>query len=514
MGKQLPSSVQDYIEIVSWRRWWLLMPILIFSVGTFFGSLFLPRSYKSEATIIVEPQKVPSNYVQPTMSVNVADRLTAIRQEILSRTRLRKIIAEFNIYRSNKGAIPTDEQVEMMRRDISVELVNTQSSGDRVKDVAALKIAYTGPEPGMVQKVTRKLTSLFIEEHLKDREQQAEGTTDFLDDQMTKMRQFLQEQEKRIQSFKSAHAGELPEQQMAGFQMLTQMQGLLQANSEALSRAQQQQKYLEAMVESMRFITLPQQTKSTLQLQYENKVAELISAEQRYRANFPDVVRIRLELKAIQEKLEAEPAKGRTDGNGPEQTKIQIEGLKEEIINRTQRQAKIEADMQRIQVRISALPRVEQQLAELMRDYETSRATYQALLAKRNSSSIAAEMERRAEGEQFRILDPPSYPEKPFKPNLLQINLLGIMAGVFVGCALTLLVELTDQSLQRDKDIAAVVGAPMLASVPWVLSTRAYSRKRFHRFMLAIGSSLGVLVIMAAGYLLRSSIMSGFGWRI
>jgi len=513
MGKQLPSNVQDYLEIVSWRRWWLVLPVLIISVGTFFGSLFLPRSYKSEATIIVEPQKVPANYVQPTNSVNVADRLSAIRQEILSRTRLRKIITEFNIYRTKKGAIASDGQVEMMRRDIAVELVNPPG-GERNKDVAALKISFSGPEPALVQKVTRKLTSLFIEEHLKDREQQAEGTTDFLDDQLSRLRQSLQEQETRIQAFKSSHAGELPEQQVAGLQMLSQLQGLLQANSDALSRAQQQEKYLEAMLASMRLMQSPQQMKSTLQLQYEAKNAELISAEQRYRANFPDVARLRLELKALQENLEVESGKNGDDGANPAQMRVQIQGTKEEISRRMARQTQIENDMQRIQVHISNLPRVEQQFAELMRDYETSRATYQTLLTKRNSSSIAAEMERRAEGEQFRILDPPTYPEKPYKPNLLQINLLGLLAGVFVGISLTLIVEVTDQTLQRDKDIAAVVGVPMLASVPWVLSNKEHARRRVQHLILASTGGLALVLFLTATYLLRSSIMSGFGWHI
>ena len=147
----------------------------------------------------------------------------------MSRSRLRKIILEFNLYGSANGKMPGDEVVELMRRDISVEVVTNQLTTDRTKSVAAFKIAYSGPNPILVQKVTRNLASLFIEENLKDREQESEGTTDFLDDQMERLRQSLQEQEKRIQTFKSQHAGELPEQQVPSLQMLGQLQGVLQS---------------------------------------------------------------------------------------------------------------------------------------------------------------------------------------------------------------------------------------------------------------------------------------------
>lgn len=517
MGKRAPASIQDYIEIISWRKWWLALPILLISVGTFFGSLFLPRAYRSEAIIIVEPQKLPSNYVQSTVSVNVADRLEAIRQEILSRSRLRKVISDFDIYHSKKGNAVTDEQVETIRKDISVDLVNNPAD-DRNKSVTALKIAYSGSDPVLVQQVTRELTSLFIEENLRAREQESEGTTDFLDDQLEKMRVSLQEQEKQIEAFKLAHAGELPEEQMASLQLLGQLQGLLQSNSDAITRAQEQEKYLRSVLESMKLTQTPQSMKSALQLQYDGKNADLISAEQKYRPNHPDMIRLRMELKAIKEQLDAEKAKNgnKADNIGatPEVINAQIEGLTTEVAKRTVRQAQIEKDIQNIQMHVAALPRVEQQLADLTRDYQTSRSSYETLLAKRNNSSIAAEMERRAEGEQFRILDPASFPGKPYRPNLAQINLLGVLVGVFTGCALTFLLEMNDNTLRSEKDVAAVLAVPMLASVPWVLSSEQHSRKRIRRWMLIGAAFVAAGTIMVAAYCLRSSITSGFGWRL
>ena len=514
--KRTPSSLQDYIEIAGRRMWWLLLPMVLISTVVFFGSLWLPRSYRSEATVMIEPQKVPSNYVQPTISEDVTDRLQAIRQEILSRARLRKIIAEFNLYNSAKGKMAGDEVVELMRRDISVEVVTNQLNTDRAKSVAAFKIAYSGPNPVLVQKVTRNLASLFIEENLKDREQESEGTTDFLEGQMEKVRQSLQEQEKRIQTFKSAHAGELPEQQMPSLQMLGQLQSVVQANSDAITRAQQQRSYMASVLESMKMISTPQSMKSSMQLQYDSKNAELLNAEQKYKPNHPDILRLKAEMAALKVETDSDKSKNLGDGHGqatPDQIQVEIDGLDKEVLKRTARQSQLEREIQKLQGRMSALPQVEQQLAELSRDYDTSRTSYQALLPKRNNSSVAAEMERRAQGEQFRILDPASYPEKPSKPNLLQIDILGLLVGVFVGCGLAMLVEMTDSALHSERDLKHSTSAPVLASLPYVLDAKEKSHAIKRRWFIATATFASFFVAVLLAYVERSAIATGFGWR-
>jgi polysaccharide chain length determinant protein (PEP-CTERM system associated) len=514
--KRAASSVQDYVDIARRRIWWLVLPIALVTITAFFGSLRLPRTYVSEATIMIEPQKVPSNYVQPTISEDVGDRLQAIRQEILSRSRLRKIITEFNLYNSFNGSMAGDEVIEMMRRDISVEVVTNQLNTDRSKSVAAFKIGYSGRNPVLVQKVTRNLASLFIEENLKDREQESEGTTDFLDDQLEKLRTSLQDQEKRIQTFKTAHAGELPEQQVPTLQMLGQMQSVLQANSDAITRAQQQRSYMASVLESMNMINTPQSMKSALQLEYDNKTSELLAAEQKYNPTHPDIRRLKAEIAAVKEKMDSEKGKNWGDGRSqatPDQIQVELDGLDKEIVKRSARQSQLEANIQKLQTQMGALPRVEQQLAELSRDYDTSRTSYQALLAKRNNSSVAAEMERRAQGEQFRILDPASYPDKPSKPNLLQLDILGLLVGVFTGCGLAMLVEMSDNTLHSERDFTQVIPVPVLANLPFLLDPHEKRRSSIRRWMIAAGTCVSFLGVMLLAYFQRSAIATGFGWR-
>jgi polysaccharide chain length determinant protein (PEP-CTERM system associated) len=469
--------------------------------------------------VLIEPQKVPANYVQSTVTEDVNDRLQAIRQEILSRARLRRIITEFNLYDFAKSKNSGDEIVEMMRRDISVEPVVSQLNTDKSsKKLTAFRISYSGPNPGLAQKVTRNLASLFIEENLKDREQESEGTTDFLDAELEKIRQSLQEQENHIEAFKSAHAGELPEQQMPSLQMLGQLQSVLQGNSDAITRAQQQKAYMSSVLESMQMLTTPQSMKSMIQLQYDAKTAELLAAQQKYRSNHPDVVRLKAELAALKKQIDAEQPTGwGGDGHSqatPDQIRVELAELDKEIAKRTARQTQLEAQIQQLQMHMSALPRVEQQLAELTRDYDTSRTSYQALLAKRNNSSVAAEMERRAQGEQFRMLDPASYPEKPYKPDLMQINALGLLGGFFFGCALAILREMSDSSLRSEHDLSFCTNAPVLALISKVPDQHELRRTLQRRLLIVAASCITIALMVFLAYLQRSSIATGFGWRL
>jgi len=513
--KKTPTGLQDYLDIARRRVWWLVLPSVLITLGVFFGSLKLPRVYESEATIMIEPQKVPSNYVQPTISVDITDRIQNIRQEILSLTRLRKIISDLGLYDSVPGKTVPDEVVEQMRKDISVDVVPSLMGTDRTRSVTAFRIAYVGANPVLTQKVTRNLASLFVEENLKNREQESEGTTDFLDGQLEKMRQSLQEQEKRLETFKAAHAGELPEQQSSGFQMIGQMQTVLQSNADAITRVQQQKAYLSSVLEGIRMNQTPQNMKSALQIQLDMKSAELLHAEQKYQPNHPDIRKLNSEIAALKSEVEAEKSSS-VDGKSlatADQVQVQMAELDKEIALRTKRQSELERNIQEMQSRIGRLPQVEQQLAELTRDYQTSKASYDTMLGKRDNSSVAAEMERRAQGEQFRILDPASFPDKPLKPNLLQIDILGLLAGLFGSLGLALVAELADNTMNTDRDLAHCSGLPVLACLSYVRDEGELRRAKLRRGLISAATLATVLVTVFLVYMQCGAIATGFGWK-
>jgi succinoglycan biosynthesis transport protein ExoP len=244
MQRRTPTDISDYLEILE-RRWPLLaIPLVIAFFLTLIVGSKLPKYYVSETVVMLDPQKVPLDVVK-SGSMDLSQRLQLINQQILSRTQLQKIIDTFALYKDVRGT--QDEIIERMRKDITLEIVRDRRIQD--DNVTAFRIAYTARSPELAQQVTRQLGSLYIEENLKVREQIAEGTHEFIDEELQKAREELQKQEQAMAKFKSAHMGALPQQETSNLQLIAQYQALLQSNTEALARAQQSKQYLQSLLE-------------------------------------------------------------------------------------------------------------------------------------------------------------------------------------------------------------------------------------------------------------------------
>src|SRR4030095_9709561 len=89
---------EDFVRIAARHKWAIILPFVIISVATVVVAHYLPNRYRSETVILVVPQQVPESYVRSTVTSRIEDRLQSISQQILSRTRLEKIIQDFNLY--------------------------------------------------------------------------------------------------------------------------------------------------------------------------------------------------------------------------------------------------------------------------------------------------------------------------------------------------------------------------------------------------------------------------------
>src|SRR5947199_759735 len=237
-------TIKDYIAIGRRRLWWLIVPLVLGWALVLSAAWFVPPRYRSETVIIVEQQKVPEQYVLSNVAADLQQRLQSMTQQILSRTRLLGIIENLHLYGEGDKRIDPDVLVQQMRRDIKIDLV--QAPG-RPWELSAFKISYSAPNPALAQQVTGKLSSLFIEENLRNRQQLAENTTKFLEIQLEQARKNLADQEERLSDFKSRYLGELPEQLQTNIQILSGLQARLQAANEGLDKANQQKLYLESL---------------------------------------------------------------------------------------------------------------------------------------------------------------------------------------------------------------------------------------------------------------------------
>ena len=479
MPRRPISSPLEYLQIAR-RRWiWIVVPTVVISGLVVAGARKLPKMYQSEALILVEPQKVPADFVKPTVSGDVSQRLESIEEQILSRTQLGQIIQKYGLYRDS-GLTP-DGEVARMQDDIAVTPIINPAQRDA--QVTAFKITYQGGDPVLAQQVTSDLSALFISENLKARAQQAQGTEAFIDSRLSDADQQLQTVATQLRELKSSYMGSLPEQETANLQVMSQLQAVVQSDAEALAQAQQQKTYLTSLnqaVDGIASAYTPPAAPSAAEQALRKAQSDLAVAEQMYTPQHPDVIRLKAQVKALELQVKgsasAPSAQAKTSPAGTPQLSPQVRGqialLNEEIQQRTKNQAATQAKIAQMQTRLERLPEVEEKLSNLTTAYNAAKANDDSLRQKKDAASMAAAMEQQAEGEEFRIVDPASLPQVPISPNLPRIDGMGAVGGLLLGVALAGVVEMRDPVIRSEADVVFYTQVPMLAVLPDIQPAR------------------------------------------
>src|SRR5579863_3458202 len=215
-AQKTEQGFSDYWGIVLRRKWWILGPLFFGWLVVFASAWFLPPRYVSESTILVEPAKVPSTLVAPNVYVDLADRVQSMSTQVLSRTRLLALITRFHLYPGY--AYSPDDQVNKMRDDIKMDLIQGQSNISGKAELLAFRISFRSPHAEVAQKVTIALTSFFVDENVRASQEQSEATTLFLDSQVRSLGQSLQDNEAKMRAFEAEHEGSLPQQLQSNIQ--------------------------------------------------------------------------------------------------------------------------------------------------------------------------------------------------------------------------------------------------------------------------------------------------------
>jgi polysaccharide chain length determinant protein (PEP-CTERM system associated) len=511
---------EDFLDIARRRKWLIIAPFVIVATITAIQSRLIPNMYRSETVILVVPQRIPDIYVRATVTSRIEDRLQSIAQQILSRTFLEHIIVDFDLYAEARKTGVMENIVERMRQnDIKVEPVK----GD------AFKITYVSGDPQKAMQVTDRLASLFIEANRHDREVLADGTNQFLESQLEDARRRLAEHEKKVEEYRQRYSGELPTQVESNLQVIQNTQLQVQALVESIDRDRDRRLILQR---SMADLSTPEAVVETAVAAAAGSAAAeptglddlgearrtLKGLEARLTAAHPDVIRAKRLVRELEAKAAAEaaltpatqtsaaPTAPVTRASVAEAARLsKLRNLQSEMTNLDRQIAQKEGEERRLrgvmssyQARVEAAPARESELIELTRDYTTLQSVYTNLLTKREDSKVAANLERRQAGEQFRILDPARVPEQPFSPNRTRMNLMGALAGLGLGLGLAALLEYRDTSLRTDDDVVSSIGLPVLAMIP-MMATSADERRRLrNRWIMEATAAVAMMSCTAA----------------
>ncbi len=494
----------DISNILSnlYRRKALIVSVfLVVSALSIYLSAILPEIYRSSTLILVTPQRVPSSFVTSTVTSDVTQRMQSIAQEILSRTRLEKIIQEFNLYAASAKTSNAEDRVERLRKMIKIDFRQNN----------AFQLAFDNESPEKAKDVTNRLASLFIDENLQVREQQAMGTKSFITAEAERLRKELEEQEIVVNQFKAAHRYELPDQLDTNLRTLEQVRRELEASNQRLSSLQERKGILQKqLVESdiLGFDLLgvslgaPLADSGTQNPRLEIKKRELETLLQSYSNKHPDVVRLRKEIQMLEaEKKELPANSGSSSAKTPSVNPLkqvlqtQISDIDAEIQTLRSQHERLRGQIGTVQGHVDNTSLNGIELSKISRGYEITLRKYQDLLAKSLESELSENMEKKQKGEQFQILDPANFPLRPLRPNRPMIILIGLVAGLAGGVGLAFIWDNLDTSFKRGDELAGYVNIPLLATIPALVTRGTVLDERRAQGMLVFAS----IAILAVG---------------
>jgi polysaccharide biosynthesis transport protein len=512
-----------YWNIARRRFWWAIMPLFACWLTIWAISWRVPPKYQSDALILVQQPEVPENYVVSNVRLNLQDRLHTMTQQILSRTRLQSTMDRYHLYATHSGFsgfTKPGDPIDEMRKDIKIELV--QAPGQR-GELTAFKIQYSASSPELAQQVNSELTTLFIEENLKSEQQLSETTTAFLSSHLAEARAKLAEQEAKVRAFKASHFGDLPAQMQSNVQILSGLQAQLGTAQRDLDGARQQKLYLESLLGQYQArhggdpaVDSPE----TLEKELADLRLQLANVRSVFTEDHPDVIRLRDKISnteklkkqvdadlasAQKPQKQASPVQGAEDvkpggTSSMMQIQSQLQANQLEIQNYQRREKDIESRIAAYQARLNLTPQTEQELVDVSRGYEESVSNYNSLLQKQMQSQLATSLEQHQQGEQFRILDPPSLPLRPISPNHLLISVAGLVLGAFIGVCLAAFLEVTDVRVWQAQDLDGLVPARVLVALPH-LATPGEDRTRSTTQLIKIAVAVMMVAFIISGNL-------------
>jgi polysaccharide chain length determinant protein (PEP-CTERM system associated) len=461
------------------RYWWIpVASTVLFGAVGLIATYILPKKYTSSTIVLVEQPTVPVDIVKPIVSDDLNHRMSSMKEQILSRSRLQPIILKFNLYPEKREKAHFEDLVEELRKSIEVEL-SQPMQGSINRQPPGFHVDVTFDNPQLAQQICTEVTAMFMEQNVKRREKQSADTTKFLTQQLDEAKAKLDEQDRKLAEFKRRYLGSLPEEQQTNLSLLTGMNNQLEATTQALSRAQQDKVSTETMLNlqeaNWKATQNGKQNPETEELRLEELQDQLTALRARYTPEHPDVIKLNAQIEELKRKMDEDPsAKKRTSTaqatlhEPPQLQQLRIK-LKQDEMNTaelTKRQSQIQEQIRVTEGRVQSSPMVEQQFKELTRNYQSAYEFYNNLSKNRENAAMATDLEHQQESETFKVLDAPSLPSTPSFPKKTVFVGAGLGVGLVLALGIMYLLAVTDKSMYTERDVETCLRMSVLTMVP------------------------------------------------
>ncbi len=523
----LHDSVGDfhwgpYLEIARRRKWWIVLSTVGFFVCATVCATCLPDIYRAETVILVDSAQVPDKYVATINTGDIAGRLTTLQQQVLSPTRLKRLVESEGLYPDADHKRTEEQVIRSVQKSIIVEVVNPGAG-----KLSTFRIAYSSSDKSKVASTANHLSQMFIEENLAARVNQTEDTAQFLREQLQETKKELDTKDAELSAIKSRNVLELPESKPYHMEALANLRTQAQAIRDKILQDQREKGVIKSLMmsgEDAPTVDVGGNTGSATGA-YESQIAKLESKlselRGRYGPGHPDVRRTQEEINRLKAKAAAELKEDPLAPTVVQQAaaaqvpkkrrnpvlEAQVQKLEEDIQEQTKQLEPLQTQMAFHETKLQQIPAFEQQIARLQQDYDALKIQYTGLLGNEKAAQISHALEVHQKGERFEVLDAAVTPNLPSAPNRLLISMAGLFGGLFCGIALAAFAEMQDESVRSEAEAAQIIGKPVLSGIPQIVSAQELRRWRLRALgavaATVVGSvALGVMLSIVAGGLL------------
>jgi polysaccharide chain length determinant protein (PEP-CTERM system associated) len=484
-------TLEDYLLMVR-RRWRIL--VLSAVAGLLFGYVLvrvLPKQYTSQTLMLIEQQQVPQDYVEPISTEDLNARIANIEEQALSRTGLQPIIMRDGLLKSGASQDAIQGFVLKLQKAVTltpVEPIVKTANGT----IPGFHLAVTLDDPGSAQRACTDIASMFINEDIREQEASAEGTTSFLQAQLEEAKISLNKQDSILANFERKYMGALPDETTTNLSMLGTLNTQLQAVTQDLSRVTQDQAYMQSVLaQQLEAWKLTREIKdgyipdgngdsNPLFSMLAAAEGQLATLRANYTNHFPDVSRTEAKIAELKKEIEnvslpseskqqqTQLASAALEPPGIQKLRGQVRALTETISMDKRQQRRLRHGIRLYESRLRLSPAIEEQYKKITRDHDTALKFYNSLLAKEDQSEMATNLERRQEGDQFRVMDPADLPTEPSFPNPPLFIGGGFAAGLALGLAAIIAIETSDKRIRTERDLQFYLGNVAFALIPFI----------------------------------------------
>jgi len=491
-------DLHSFFAIFKRRKW----DFVLTAAGIFMAAAIIafvwPPTYRSTSTILIEEQEIPREYVLSTVTGYAEQRLQSINQRIMSHTKLLEIINRFNLYADLRDKWSTEEIVDKMRKKhIKFETVSADVVDRRTGRPATATIAFTvsfdGEKPDVVQQVANVLASLYLEENLLSREKLTAGASKFIEEEAKAVQTRLSQLDALISTFKQKNIDSLPELSQLNLQIVERIERDADQFKDQLRTLKEKEGYLQTQLAST-----PPDFSNPDKERLKELRAKIINLRTNYSETYPDVIKTKEEIATLERRLRGAVREGSAGGRPDNPAYValasQLASIRSDIesVKRQLHDAQKKRDSYRR--RIEAGPQVEEQYKLLLNERTSTQAKYDDLMKKVMEARVAQGLEKGQMGERFTLIDAARLPEKPVRPNIPAVLLIGLILGIGAGVGTASFRENTDQSAHTADDLNRATKLPVLSSIPVILTQADVEEAKKRNLNLLIGSGIAVVV--------------------